>query len=205
MENVLLVKASIREYWTMFCFVLFYIFHQLCCKYCVLIEAVIVGCIAGHRYASSSSITASGIFINAAFPAQCTGLVTSWNYCYYADMPLIQSFMAELGVWRNASLSSTLVMVKNSSLKVALQSSVTLASIVCKQISLMPRSAFTVQKGDYVGVILPLNNPIPMLGLEMVSDKSLLEHPLVPDSSSLSFSTFTRRRGVLHLYVNIGE
>ncbi len=164
-----------------------------------------IGCIAGHKYASSASITTSGIFINAAFPAQCTGLVTSWNYCYYTHQQTTSSFTAVFGVWRNTSLSATLVMVMNSSINVVLQPPHTLASIFCKEVPLMPNSAFTVQKGDYVGVIFPLNNPILMLGLGRVSEESLLEHPLVPDSSTLSLSTFTRRRGVLHLYVDIGE
>ncbi len=92
----------------------------------------------------------SGILINSQFPAQGSGLVTSWNYCYYTEsLSTSDTYSAKFAVWRNDSKSSNLTIVVNSSVTVTLQPQFTIANICCLLVELKPENYFIVMEGDY--------------------------------------------------------
>ncbi len=146
----------------------------------------------------------SGILINSQFPAQGSGLVTSWNYCYYTDsVSFSGTYSATFAVWRNDSMSSSVTMVTDSSLTVTLQPQYTIASIYCLVVKLKPEDHFIVREGDYVGVALPMTNAIPMVGT--ASDNTLLLTSFSTNLSTLSSDSLIPAASSLHLYANIGK
>ncbi len=157
----------------------------------------------GHNPTRSTSMPTSGILINSQFPAQGSGLVTSWNYCYYTDsLSSSNNYSATFAVWRNDGMSSSLTMVTESSITVALLPQYTIASLHCQVVELEPESHFIVMEGDYVGVALPMTNPIPLVGIS--SDYTLWSSPHSGIDKSLLYDSLAQTIGALHLYAVIG-
>ncbi len=157
----------------------------------------------GHNPSPSTPMSTSGILINSQFPAQGSGLVTFWNYCYYTDsLSSSNNYSATFAVWRNDGMSSSLTMVTESSITVALLPQYTIASIHCQVVELEPESHFIVMEGDYVGVALPMTNPIPLVGIS--SDYTLWSSPHSVTDMSLLYDSLAQTIGALHLYAVIG-
>ncbi len=157
----------------------------------------------GHNPAPSTPMSTSGILINSQFPAQGSGLVTSWNYCYYTDsLSFSNNYSATFAVWRNDSMSSSVTMVTDSFLTVTLQCQNTIASIYCLVVELEPEDHFILKEGDYVGVALPMTNSIPLLGVS--SDYTLWSSPDSSIDMSLLLDSLAQTTGALHLYAVIG-
>ncbi len=72
-------------------------------------------------------------------------------------------------------MSNSVTMVTDSSLTVTLQAQYTIASIYCVVVELEPEDHFIVREGDYVGVELPMSNPILLVGVS--SDYTLWSSP----------------------------
>ncbi len=150
----------------------------------------------------------SGILINMAFPAQCAGIVRGWNYCYYPN--LVQdgvTYSAVFGVGRYTNTSSqTIIILEDTDVTVTLQSEYTVAALHCKTVELEPKDYFSIEVGDFVGVYLPANNSIPLVGTsnEYTSLINLLNIQN-PQMSELSLSAFNEVPYALHLYADIGK
>ncbi len=129
--------------------------------------------------------------------------MTSWNYCYYTDsLSFSDTYSAIFAVWRNDSTSSSVTMITESSIAVTLQAQYTIASIYCLVVELEPEDHFILREEDYVGVALPMSNPIPLVGNS--SDYTLWSSPHSGIDMSLLLDSLIQTTGALHVYAVIG-
>lgn len=161
-------------------------------------------CRAGHSLRESSYISRAGTFINAAFPAECDGVVTAWNYCYYpsgATNPGT-TYTAHVGLWRYNSTSSRFIVVEGSVSLIELQPVPTFADIYCLQESLDEGEQIEIREGDYVGVLLPFSRKIPMIG--SFSEYYIERDYNTPSSpENISITDLYRQQVAIHLYADI--
>ena len=136
------------------------------------------------------------------YPAECTGVITSWNYCYYNTEPLNTSstYTATFNVWRHNANEA--FVVDNSDTMVTLNPGYSIASIFCKNHTLEPSDYFVIEKGDYVGVVLPSHNPISLIGHSM--DNILVKYSST-DSQALPLTEGSHWLLIMHVYADIGE
>ena len=99
-------------------------------------------------------------------------------------------------------MSNSVTMVTDSSLTVTLQAQYTIASIYCVVVELEPEDHFIVREGDYVGVELPMSNPILLVGVS--SDYTLWSSPHSGIDMSLLLDSLIQTTGALHVYAVIG-
>ncbi len=69
-------------------------------------------------------------------------------------------------------------------------------------VELEPEDHFIVREGDYMGVALPMTNPIPLVGVS--SDYTLWSSPDSGIGMSLLYDSLAQTTGALHLYAVIG-
>ena len=158
----------------------------------------------GNNPSSSTADDRPGIYLNNEFPAVCDGVVTAWHYCYYPEdaSDSTTTYTASVAVWRYDDTTDQFILLNGSITLIELQPVDTLARIYCTQELLEPVNYIAIRQGDVIGMVLPIENYIPMIGME--SDNMLLMREGSEDlspSSVLNSSSFL----ALHLYVEIGR
>ena len=128
-------------------------------------------------------------------------MVTAWYYCYYTEEAnnLTGMYTAIVAVWRLDNTSnqySQYSMVNGSVTLIQLHPVNTLARIYCTQVLLDPVNYTEIRQGDIVGVTLPSQNPIPMIGT--TSGYTILLFYLLISSGNFSSVNFA-----IHLYTDI--
>ena len=157
----------------------------------------------GDNPKGTSEMTAQGTYLNAQFPAQCNGTVTSWNYCYYpssADGDDV-TYTAFVALWRRDNALEQYTIVEGSVSEIEIQGEEMPHDINCRQHFLHSENHVEIRFGDVAGVFLPDDNPIPMVG-------SFNMYSIERDTSQISPGNITDTSDVqltLHLYADISE
>ena len=166
-----------------------------------------VPCRVGHNPTKSSpTFNINGMtFLNREFPAECDGEITAWNYCYYSDnLSDAETYTATVAIWRFNNVTGRYNVVSTSVLSLTHRTRQLLADIYCRQESLAPENYPAIREGDIIGVSLPPDNPIRMIGASNLDSyvisrydgsTSTLSSASPGDLSPVSMS--------LHLYADI--
>ena len=133
-------------------------------------------------------------------------MVTTWHYCYYPEEvnDFTRMYTAIVAVWHldNTSNQYSQYSVVNGSVTlIQLHPVNTLARIYCTQVLLDPVNYTEIRQGDIVGVILPSQNPIPMIGT--TSDYTILRNPFILSPSNISSGNLSSVNFAIHLYTDI--
>ena len=161
----------------------------------------------GNNPRRSSRVANSSIagmtFLNRQFPAERDGEISTWNYCYYGDIPE-DTYTATVAVWRynNVTEQYTVVNGSISILEVVHVARPYLSAIYCEQESLAADGYVTVKVGDIIGVSLPPSNPIPLVGNTCESSCEIWQTS-GPVPSSISTNDIASLSKSLHLYADI--
>ena len=145
-----------------------------------------------------------GIYLNMEFPAKHVGLLTAWHYCYYifSDPNMLRmTYTASVALWRPGNSSDQYDLVTGSITRIRLNPVATLATIYCAQMQLDSTNHLEIRQGDVAGVILPPQNPIPLIGRENFHNIS--RNPNRQVLSNLMLSDLRQEKIALHLYVRI--
>ncbi len=120
----------------------------------------------GNNPSSSTPDGNPGVYLNTEFPAECDGVVTAWHYCYYPQdaSDSDTTYRASVAVWRFDNTTDQYILLNGSITLIELQPVDTLARIYCTQEILV--NSIEISRGDVTGVVLPTENPIPMIGME---------------------------------------
>ncbi len=150
-------------------------------------------CRVGNNPSSSTPAGNPGVYLNTEFP---DGVVTAWHYCYYPQDARDSSitYTAIVAVWRLGNTTDQYILLNGSITLIELQPVDTLARIYCTQEILV--NSIEVRRGDVIGVVLPTENPIPMIGME--SENILHYSETLDDLLRLLNSA-------LHLYAEISK
>ncbi len=163
-------------------------------------------CRAGNNPSSSTPESRPGIYLNTEFPAECDGVVTAWHYCYYPQDARDSSitYRASVAVWHLDNTTDQYILLNGSITLIELQPVDTLSPIYCTQKILEPDNSIEIRRGDVIGVELPEENPIPMIGME--SENTLLRRLGSSDVAQLRLDgLLVVVSGALHLYADIGK
>ena len=168
-------------------------------------------------------------YLNAAYPAPCTGNITSWRVCYYEPdtLDISGSYWATYAVYRRNSGNSVRY-VRVSEMFRAIRTVTNFISVEkadgeiaqggfnCYGDSI--NSPLTIQAGDILGVCVftPDNSfginrfPLDVIGeasgeslLQMIGTSGCSREDIPSDISANQFLTLNSRR--LHIYANIGK
>ena len=153
-------------------------------------------CRVGNSSTSSTPAANPGVYLNTEFPAECDGVVTAWHYCYYPQdaSDSNTTYTASVAVWRLDNTTDQYILLNGSITLIELQPVDTLARIYCTQEILV--NSIEVRRGDVIGVVLPTENPIPMIGME---SENILHYSDTLDDFFESLSS------ALHLYAEISK
>ncbi len=99
-----------------------------------------------------------------------------------------------MAVWRLVSTTDQYILLNGSITLIELQPVDTLAHIYCTQEILV--NSIEVRRGDVIGVMLPTENPIPMIGME---SENILHYSETLDD------LFRLLNSALHLYAEISK
>ncbi len=99
-------------------------------------------------------------------------------------------------------MSSSVTMITESFIAITLLPQYTIASIYCLVVELKPEDHFILREEDYVGVALPMSNPIPLVGNSR--DYTLWSSPHSGIDMSLLLDSLIQTTGALHVYAVIG-
>ena len=148
----------------------------------------------------------SGTYLNTNSPVNCVteNTITSWRYCYYtSETTSGQTYTMTVGVWRLESSTNTYMLIQGSSRTISLTHIITLAKVFCVEEMLDSVDYVFVAGDDVIGVVLPANNPIPVLSS---GTSTLLRHSASTLSTSRPATEFTTATNIgLHLYSNLGK
>ncbi len=130
--------------------------------------------------------------------------MTAWHYCYYPEDASNSNttYTASVAVWRLDSTTDQYILLSGSITLIELQPVDTLARIYCTQEILEPVNSIEISRGDVIGVVLPTENPIPMIGLRS-RNTLLIRFGNMEVSSTLNASLKLSRS--LHLYAEISK
>ena len=159
--------------------------------------------IAGSNPPPSAVENIRGIYLNMEFPAKRDGLLTAWQYCYYTftDPNMLRmTYTASVALWRPGNSSDQYDLVTGSITRMRLNPVATLATIYCTEMQLDSTHHTEIRQGDVVGVILPPQNPIPLIGRENVHNIS--RNPNQQVLSNLMLSDLRQEKIALHLYIS---
>ena len=152
-----------------------------------------------------------GIYLNMEFPAKHVGLLTAWHFCYYtfSDPNMLRrTYTASVALWHPGNSSDQYDLVTGSITEIRLNPVATLATIYCTQMQLDSANHIEIRQGDVVGVLLPPQNPIPLIGQiqsESVQSESvhfISRYPNQQKLSNLMLSDLQQEMIALHLYIS---
>ena len=148
----------------------------------------------------------SGTYINTQYPVTCGNHITKWHYCYHTEAAISGSTLSmTVAVWSMDAATSTYIVSPVSIRTITLLPVQTRAKIFCVVTFLTETDYIILSHGDVIGMVLPSNNPIPIVSSQVSSEKYTMKHsqsdyPLNITQSNLLPITET----VLHLYATIG-
>ena len=146
------------------------------------------------------------IYLNMEFPAKRVGLLTAWHFCYYtfSDPNTLQmTYTASVALWRPGNSSDQYDLVTGSITEIILNPVATLATIYCTQMQLDSANHIEIRQGDVVGVLLPPQNPIPLIGqIQSESVHFISRYPNQQELSNLMLSDLQQEMIALHLYIS---
>lgn len=144
------------------------------------------------------------IFLNRQYPAQCDGWITAWTYCYYrSGVSQGNTYTATVAVWRFNDTTSEYNVVEGSITELMLQvDEPPLVNIYCKPKMLAPEF-IAIRQGDIIGVLLPSNNAIPMVGISNLGGYQIWTSAMT--LSNIPLGNLSSESRSLHLYADIGE
>ena len=135
-------------------------------------------------------------------------IVTAWHYCYYPEgldaSDSTTTYTASVAVWRYDDTTDQFILLNGSITLIELQPVDTLARIYCTQELIEPVNYITIRQGDAIGVVLPTENYIPMIGNESDSTLLTIVRPGDVEVSSILNGLLTQSLA-LHLYAEIGK
>ena len=183
----------------------------------------------GHDLQSSQTkLTNLRFYLNTQNPAPCSGIVTTWEYCYYQpDSSLtVNEFQVPFGIYRlngsNYQLVSEIVLISISS------SNIGTSPFTCQTFN--TSSVTTIQKDDIIGACIHdavtgnSNAARAEAHLNLAGDnadgysvhtadtsnrrcdKGINNNEIVTVPASVSESVLTNRNStILHLFAHIGK
>ena len=125
-------------------------------------------CRIGSNPQASTAHMISGTYLNADAPAECAGLITSWNVCYHpasapdSDGAAILA-VASASVYRPSEDGQEYRRINELPFNFPFVRDVSATKIICQEWPLSSDSQLRVNVGDIVGVVLPPTNPAPIL------------------------------------------
>lgn len=161
-------------------------------------------CKVGNNPPSSTlALKISGTYLNTEFPAECDGVITAWHYCYYPRSVSAnqRTYTANVALWRYDNSSHLYNLVDGSVTLIQLQPVNTLATIYCTQLGLSPVNYTKIRRGDLMGVLLPLQDPIPLIGNDSDSNIMISRQLRL---TNLTSSELRPERAAMHLYAYVG-
>ena len=130
----------------------------------------------------TGSVASSGLFLNTQAPAECSGTVTSWSFCYYVLQDGEKKL--EFGVWRHIG-SGTYNYIGGSTWEPLESVLIPSFEFICKVLYLHDEQQFPVQQNDVIGVYVPTQTHIHVVG--MVTDSSLYHQGSTLNGSNPQF------------------
>ena len=147
-----------------------------------------------------------GIYLNMEFPAKRNGLLTAWHFCYYtfSDPNMLRmTYTASVALWRPGNSSDQYDLVTGSITQIILNPVATLATIYCTEMQLDSTNHTEIRQGDVIGVLLPPQNPIPLIGqIQSESVHFISRYPNQQELSNLMLSDLQQEKIALHLYIS---
>ncbi len=135
--------------------------------------------------ATAPSGSASGTYLDTTNAAMCSDHITSWHYCYYPSAaPAGQTYTMTVAAWRLEA--GTYLLIQGTNRTISLDPIDTKAKIFCVEETLVPGDYVSVSQGDFIGVVLPSTNPIPVVSTDAGSSSSLMKHPQSVGTSDLN-------------------
>ncbi len=128
--------------------------------------------------------------------------MTAWHYCYYTEdaNDSTTTYTASVAVLRFDNTTDQFILLNGSITLIELRPVDTLARIYCTQEILEPVNSIEIRRGDVIGVVLPTENSIPMIGMQ--SDNTLLVR-FGDEEVSSDLNGLSAISRALHLYAEI--
>ena len=161
--------------------------------------------------------TAKGLFLDLQNPAQCSGIVTAWNYCFYrVDSASDLNYIVDFVVYRRRPDSSNYNLVESSKRTFGMTGNQLAAldgHFNCYTIQLPESAMFEIQEDDVLGACLndAGNNHKPLDVLaESISNTLYVtdgcEESLASIASRIRRNRLiTRTSYALHLFVDVSK
>ena len=108
----------------------------------------------------------SGLFFLTDSPASCSGILTSWHYCFYDNVPDSGYAYAKFGIYRKNSTSQYCLVYSEDQIQDTL-TTVNRPPHECRSFT-PSQSNFQVEPGDIIAVCMPGTtgmDALPLLGL----------------------------------------
>lgn len=165
-------------------------------------------CRMGHNPTRSQAFAGVGTFLNTEYPAECEGVLTAWNYCYYSAGLTNVTYTATVAVWQLNELTDEYTVVEGSETVLTLQYEARSLSTrtYCRVVSLAADRHVTIREGYVVGVVLPPTNAILMMGDNNVNGYMIWRDDTgvsAPSPASISLGSLSSVQRSMHLYVDI--
>ena len=160
-------------------------------------------CTAGSNPAASVAVTTGlgGTYLNTRYPVMCDGnFITKWNFCYYTQNLINASKLnMTLAVW---SKDHNETVFPRYFTRISIIHNHTLAKVFCVEHSLSREDYLPVSQGDTVGVVLPSDNPIPVIGS---GETNYLKYRSELNLQSITMNSLTSASAIIHVEAVIGK
>ena len=172
-------------------------------NYCV--ESNNSSCTAGSNPAASVAVTTglSGTYLNTQYPVMCDddgNFITKWHFCYYTQSLTTGSLLSmTLTMW--SSYESSYEFHSRRS-RISIVHNHTLAKVFCVEHSLSREDYLPVSRGDIVGVVLPSDSPIPVIGS---GETDFLIYRSEQNLESIMCNSLTTTSAIMHVEAVIGK
>ena len=162
-------------------------------------------CIAGSNPAGSVAVATGlgGTYLNTRHPVKCDGnFITKWHFCYYTQYLTDASKLnMTLAVW-SKDRHETSVFLPRFSTRISIIHNHTLTKVFCMEHSLSTEDYLPVSHGDIVGVVLPSDNPIPVIGSGETND---LKYRSERSLQNIMINSLTPTSAIMHVEAVIGK
>ena len=166
-------------------------------------------CSAGNKLppADPAATLPAGTYLNTQSPVACGNHITKWHYCYYTGATVAGSTLSmTVAVWSLDSATNTYMASRDSIKNVILQPVQTPAKIYCVEVALLEEEYFPVSQGDVIGVVLPSENKIPVVGFSEQMDNHFLQYSSKEMFTPIQVSGLRSGRNLfVHLSATIGK
>ncbi len=138
-------------------------------------------------------------YLNTLHPVSCALNITQWRYCYYTQAaPRGSTLSMTVAVWSLDVVTNTYIVNPSSIRNITIKPEQILANIFCEKVMLTEAEYIQASQRAVVGVFLPSDNAIPVLGYDSYSENYLMESSefLTMSVTKLAF----KHHVILHLY-----